>query len=137
MNIYRVEMSLYISNYCNFSHSCLKKKNLVSILIKYCLRTSLWSLIIIKNHFWERRGSLKVITIDYMVGEGDKWPLMKLSFTHVTTQTKAHSRRFGFFRNFFGSRSPISPDLTWPYPIFVKSCPIVSLCFYGQNRSKF
>ena len=34
------------------------------------------------------------------VGGGDKWALMELSFTKVTTKTWAHSRRLSFFRFF-------------------------------------
>ena len=35
-----------------------------------------------------------------MVGGGDNWALIILSFTHVTTKAWAHSERFGFFRIF-------------------------------------
>ena len=35
------------------------------------------------------------------VGGGDKWALMELSFTHVTSKTWANSLKFGFFRIFF------------------------------------
>ena len=34
-------------------------------------------------------------------GGGDKWALVDLSFTHVTTKTWAHSWRFGFSRKQF------------------------------------
>ena len=40
---------------------------------------------------------------------GDKWALMELSFTLVTTKTWAHSRRFGFFRTFLAAQ--IQPPL--------------------------
>ena len=36
----------------------------------------------------------------FKVGGEDEWALMELSFTHVTTKTLAHSRRFGFSDQF-------------------------------------
>ena len=45
------------------------------------------------------------------VGWGDKWALMELSFTHITSKTWAHSRKFGFFRKISGlKKAPPRPN---------------------------
>ena len=61
---------------------------------------------------------LVILSVISLVGSGDNRASMQSSFTHVTTNTWAHSQVFGFFRKFFRWKEMPTPPVSntfWKY----------------------